>query len=54
MVIVTASYNGRPPDNAVQFNNWLESGLAEAGVAIGGQARFSEDIFRRIKAAFGP
>lgn len=25
-VIVTASYNGTPPDNAVQFNKWLKSG----------------------------
>jgi cytochrome P450/NADPH-cytochrome P450 reductase len=26
VVIVTSSYNGRPPDNAIQFCNWLESG----------------------------
>ncbi len=32
VVIVTASYNGRPPDNAVQFCRWLDSGLAENAV----------------------
>jgi cytochrome P450 / NADPH-cytochrome P450 reductase len=26
VIIVTASYNGQPPDNAVQFCSWLKSG----------------------------
>ncbi len=33
VVIVTASYNGKPPDNAVQFATWLDK--AGAGAAKG-------------------
>lgn len=29
VVIVTSSYNGTPPDNAVKFCQWLQSGLAK-------------------------
>lgn len=29
VLIVTASYNGTPPDNAVNFCQWLQSGLAK-------------------------
>lgn len=29
LVIVTASYNGTPPDNAANFCQWLQSGLAK-------------------------
>ena len=28
VVICTSSYNGNPPDNAVEFHRWLGSGLA--------------------------
>ena len=30
VIIVTATYNGTPPDNAVQFVNWLETSEAKA------------------------
>lgn len=30
VVIVTATYNGTPPDNAVQFVEWLEKGAASS------------------------
>lgn len=33
VVIVTSSYNGNPPDNAVRFLEWLRSGLAPDALA---------------------
>jgi cytochrome P450/NADPH-cytochrome P450 reductase len=33
LVIVTASYNGAPPDNAANFYKWLQDGLAENELA---------------------
>ncbi|REK04556.1 MAG: cytochrome P450 [Acidobacteria bacterium] len=31
VVIVSASYNGTPPDNALRFASWLDDAVAEAG-----------------------
>jgi cytochrome P450 / NADPH-cytochrome P450 reductase len=33
VLIICASYNGAPPDNATQFVKWLESGLAKDALA---------------------
>ncbi len=33
VVICTSSYNGHPPDNAVEFHKWLGSGLAPDSLA---------------------
>lgn len=33
VVICTSSYNGNPPDNAVNFHRWLSSGLATDALA---------------------
>ncbi len=32
-IVVTSSYNGQPPDNAVQFVKWLENGLLDDALA---------------------
>jgi cytochrome P450/NADPH-cytochrome P450 reductase len=35
VMIATASYNGTPPDNAVQFCDWLRGGALESGALEG-------------------
>ena len=35
VIIVTASYNGAPPDNAVRFCDWLQKGIRRSSVAPG-------------------
>jgi cytochrome P450/NADPH-cytochrome P450 reductase len=35
VIIVTASYNGTPPDNAIRFCNWLNSGSLTASALQG-------------------
>lgn len=61
IIVVTASYEGRPPDNAVRFVNWLESlpegALAGRQYAIFGcgnrqWARTWQAVPKRVEAAF--
>jgi cytochrome P450/NADPH-cytochrome P450 reductase len=39
VVLVTASYNGTPPDNAVRFASWLDAEVDEHGQAAGDEEK---------------
>jgi cytochrome P450/NADPH-cytochrome P450 reductase len=43
-VVIASTYNGYPPDNALQFAGWLDAAAAEAGPA-GGAAGLRYAVF---------